>query len=132
MFKGSQVTVIEQLQDGIELVTDEAALSHIFTNLVLNSHKHGFDGGRKPGEIIVKLSQVDNDIILQISDNGLGIPQRVFEHIFSAYYTTATHSGGTGLGLSIVRDIVQQVLSGNIDVQSTIGQGSEFTITCQQ
>ncbi|MBT3221750.1 MAG: HAMP domain-containing histidine kinase, partial [Proteobacteria bacterium] len=66
-------------------------------------------------------------ISVSITDNGTGIPEENLERIFEPFFTTK-EIGGTGLGLSITYGIVQK-LGGQIDVKSTPGEGSCFTVT---
>ena len=67
-------------------------------------------------------------VLIIISDNGLGMPQRVVEKIFQPFFTTRAPGEGTGLGLSLSYDIVK-AHGGNLAVETTEGEGSTFTIT---
>ncbi len=66
--------------------------------------------------------------MLRFSDNGKGIAPEHLGRIFDPFYTTRRGSGGSGLGLNVVYNLVTQTLGGVIDVQSTLGQGTTFTL----
>jgi len=66
---------------------------------------------------------------IRIRDNGAGIPPEVREKIFDPFFTTKPTGEGTGLGLSIAHDIIVKQHSGRIDVESEVGQFTEFIIT---
>ncbi len=80
---------------------------------------------------IIKLSTMgDNDTVtIKIRDNGAGISKQNLENIFVPFYTTKPKGQGTGLGLSICHDIIVKDHNGTIDVESVIGEFTEFTIT---
>ena len=69
----------------------------------------------------------EETITVSIQDNGHGIPEHIFKHIFEPFYTTKDKGRGTGLGLSISYGIIRK-LGGNILVQSAVNQGTTFTI----
>jgi CheY-like chemotaxis protein len=66
-------------------------------------------------------------LVLEVSDTGSGIPPDVFDRIFDPFFTTKDVGTGTGLGLSLVHGVVVE-LGGAIDVESTVGVGSKFTV----
>lgn len=107
---------------------DARRLQQILMNLVNNSIKF-----TKIGGIHIHLSLADNKRLeLVVKDTGHGIPQEEISHIFDAFHqvdaTTTRQQGGFGLGLSIVKQLVQ-LMEGEINVQSTMGGGTTFTIT---
>ncbi len=98
----------------------------VLYNLISNSLKYTNGGGH----IIVSTSFEDNNLIVKVSDTGIGIKKELLPHIFEDFHTSLQyHSNvGTGLGLVLVRSIVN-VLNGNIKVDSEEGKGTTFTIT---
>src|SRR5207237_8736345 len=66
-------------------------------------------------------------VVLQVADTGTGIPAGILEKVFDAFFTTKEVGVGTGLGLSLVHGIVTG-LGGAIDVSTTVGKGSIFTV----
>ena len=82
-------------------------------------------------EILIRTWNDDHLIILEISDNGIGIPaaelDRIFERFYRVDYARSRANGGTGLGLAIVKHIAA-IHGGDVSVWSQVGQGSTFTI----
>ncbi|WP_320073137.1 HAMP domain-containing sensor histidine kinase [Nostoc sp. MG11] len=66
---------------------------------------------------------------LRIQDNGIGMSKQVKQRIFDHLFTTKDIGKGTGLGLAIAYQIVTEKHNGSLDVNSTLGQGTEFIIT---
>ena len=66
--------------------------------------------------------------MISVKDNGNGIPQKIMDKIFQPFFTTKPSGEGTGLGLSLSYDIVKGH-GGELTVESTEGEGSEFTIS---
>ncbi|MFZ1828881.1 MAG: HAMP domain-containing sensor histidine kinase [Candidatus Competibacteraceae bacterium] len=68
-------------------------------------------------------------LALHYVDNGVGIPAATLNRIFEPFFTTRLGQGGSGLGLYIVYNLVRGVLGGTIQVESSSGQGTSFTLT---
>ncbi|QEC79616.1 sensor histidine kinase [Mucilaginibacter ginsenosidivorax] len=101
--------------------------SRVIDNLVSNAVKFSKDNSR----VDMRLSQVNKDVIIEVQDYGVGIPQAMLPEIFNRF-TRAGRAGlrgeqSTGLGLSIVRQIVESH-KGTIQVESTEGKGSVFIV----
>lgn len=111
----------------LELYSFPGAFSQIYTNLIMNSIKHGLTEGQ---ELFVDISFYKEDQTLTIlyQDNGKGIARNEIKNIFDPFYTSKRNEGGSGLGLSIVYNIVTSNLSGSISCQSEINEGVLFTI----
>ncbi|MEO0686849.1 MAG: HAMP domain-containing sensor histidine kinase, partial [Cyanobacteria bacterium J06649_11] len=67
-------------------------------------------------------------VIIKISDNGSGIPEKIQQRIFDNLFTTKTVNKGTGLGLSIARQIIVEKHNGSLNFNSELGKGTEFII----
>ncbi|MDP9026206.1 MAG: response regulator [Actinomycetota bacterium] len=107
---------------------DPDRLTQVLTNLVSNAHKYTPDGGT----IAVRVRFSGAVLTLEVSDNGIGISPEDRGRLFSRFFRSAdpaAHAvGGTGLGLVITRSLVE-LHGGTIDVTSTHGIGSTFTVT---
>ena len=105
--------------------SDRGKLQQIFLNLVNNAFAAMADGGR----LDIKVSpQPPDSILLQVTDDGCGIPPGDLKRIFEPFFSTKKKKGGTGLGLSITYGLVRE-LDGRISVQSEVGKGTSFTIS---
>ncbi len=106
---------------------DEVKISQIITNLVDNAIKYN----RDQGWVTVTLDADHQYFSVEVKDSGLGIPEESIEHIYERFYRVdKSHSreiGGTGLGLAITRSAIL-MHRGTITVESTVGEGSTFTI----
>ena len=120
-----------ELKNRVEIVKDYGAipqincypnlLNQVFMNLFINA-AHAIEGS---GKIKIKTSTDGTHVYVNITDTGKGIPPEHLGSIFDPGFTTKGVGVGTGLGLSICYNIIQDH-KGNIGVQSTIGQGTEF------
>ncbi|HSO06470.1 MAG TPA: ATP-binding protein, partial [Pelomicrobium sp.] len=100
-------------------------INQVFMNLIVNAAQATPDEG---GVIFIRTAAKDRDhVLIEIADNGKGIPADVLPKIFDPFFTTKEVGKGTGLGLSIVYKIVQQH-GGTINVTSKLGVGTRFTV----
>jgi signal transduction histidine kinase len=106
---------------------DETQLTSMFSNLVENAVKYTPVGGR----VEVTAESDESEVVVRVSDTGIGIPENSLARIFERFYRVdkarSKETGGTGLGLSIVRHIAENH-GGRVSVESTPGQGSTFTV----
>ena len=96
--------------------------------IFLNSIHHGFRE-KESGEIVVRASEKNDQIYIELEDNGCGIPKKHHEKIFEPFYTTDYINQHSGLGLHLVYNIVTQKLNGTIECESEENQGTKFMIS---
>lgn len=126
-FKHKTITLLIECPDDILLNSYPGAFSQIFTNLILNSIKHGFKSSVE-GTISITVTIQDKILILDYCDNGCGIGLEYLTHIFTPFYSTEHNRGGSGLGLSVVKNLIEKTLSGMITCASEPNQGLTFHI----
>lgn len=106
------------------------ANSRLIYEIIYNLMDNAIRYNRAGGYVKVKTRRKHDEAVLEVSDNGIGIPRESLPHVFERFYRVdKSHSratGGTGLGLSIVKHAVQ-LSHGRITVQSKISQGTAFT-----
>ncbi len=127
--KPEAVTLTLAVSDGDTTVRcDELRLKQVLVNLVENAIKYSPGGGR----VDVRVTDDDDRLRIDVSDEGLGIPPseqaRIFEKFYRLDAEMARGVGGSGLGLYISREIVEQ-MGGSLSVRSNVGAGSTFTVT---
>ena len=122
------ISISESYGEKIEINGDIDLLEEAFTNLIDNAINYTPSGGT----ITIASKKEDETTLISVSDTGIGIPEDEVPHVFERFYRVSKErsrkSGGTGLGLSIVKWIIN-AHSGNIEVKSAVGIGSEFIVS---
>lgn len=127
MLKGTHCTLDIAPAEALQMDSYPGALGQILTNLVSNALTHAF-AERPDGHITVTTQAGPDNVRIRITDNGNGIDSASLQRIFDPFFTTRLGKGGSGLGLYIVYNLVTRTLGGQIDVQSTPGTGTRFTL----
>lgn len=129
--KNASVTIQNNLNKPVWVMADAEKISQVLSNLIVNAIKYG----KENGEIIVKIFDLDENILIEVADNGQGIEEKHHKRLFERFYRTdrgrARDSGGTGLGLSIVKHIIEAHHQ-TINLRSTVDVGSTFSFTLQK
>lgn len=126
--KKKNVTVSLECGDiSSELFGNSGWFKQMLINLIDNGIKYTPDDGH----VWVKLNQEEDDLIISVEDNGIGIPEEHIDRLFERFYRVdkarSRNVGGTGLGLAIVKHVVLS-FGGHIDVKSEYGSGTEFVV----
>ena len=115
------------MDKGCTVMTVEDDMYQIIFNLVENAIKYNNSGG----QVHVRLSREDDDVVIAVEDTGIGIPEDAVDHIFERFYRVdkarSRQAGGSGLGLSIVRELVLRNY-GEISVSRRAQGGTCFTV----
>ena len=121
---------LEHISDSTEnlVFADRVRIRQILVNLGFNSIKYG----KQKGKTTYHIRENEKQLIIEVTDNGIGIPQESLGRIFERFYRVDSHrsrdKGGSGLGLSIVKHIIE-AHGEHIEVSSVEGEGSTFTFT---
>ena len=111
----------------VYILGDQLSIQEVINNLINNAINFTNEGGR----VKVSLHTSENNIVVDVKDNGVGIPAASIGHLFTKFFRAksgyTSGSGGTGLGLFISKSIVE-LHQGTISVESQEGVGSTFTI----
>jgi signal transduction histidine kinase/DNA-binding LacI/PurR family transcriptional regulator len=117
------------IMHGISMNSYPGPIGQLISNFFTNALTHAF-AIDAPGDIWISCQTKDEDTaIISFRDNGSGVPSEHLNKIFDPFFTTRMGLGGSGLGLSIVRNIATGILGGKLEVQSTLGQGTTFTVS---
>jgi CheY-like chemotaxis protein len=106
---------------------NSARLGQVFLNLIMNAAQALDESGIKRNVVTVSSFEDGNDVVVQVQDNGPGIPADVMPRIFDSFFTTKPRGVGTGLGLPISQGIVRS-MGGEITVDSRSNAGSIFRV----
>lgn len=124
----NHITVHLELANDSPILIPEDYLYQILFNLIENGIKYNVENGH----LFIFLDRQSNNAVIRIQDTGVGIPEECLDHIFERFYRVdkarSRSTGGSGLGLSIVCNIVKRN-HGSIQVESTLGKGTAFTLT---
>ncbi len=116
--------VLELDREPVPVVGDAVGLRRLLLNLVLNARDAiGADGGT----ITVRVERTAGRAVLEVADDGPGIPPEVREHLFEPFFTLRRRGRGAGLGLAVVYGIAT-AHGGEVDVRSTPGSGARFVV----
>lgn len=118
--------IVEKSEKDINLHGDKDKFLQLVLNLVENGIKYSNEGSTVKVRSFIK----KGDYILEVEDNGIGIPKEDMPRIFERFYRVdkSRKGGGTGLGLAIVKHIVK-IFNGEISIDSELNKGSIFTVT---
>ena len=115
----------------IIIKADKKRILEVVSNLIINAIKYG----KKKGHVDISFHDMEDTIIVEISDDGIGIDKkelpRIFERFYRADKSRSREQGGTGLGLSIVKHIIE-AHNQSINVRSVVDQGTSFNFTLEK
>jgi len=119
--------IVDLTPEALTLHADGTRLEEALYNLLDNAVKFSFENG----EIYLQATRLGSDMVLSVSDNGLGIGKehlsRIFERFYRADKARSRELGGTGLGLAIVKHIAQ-LHSGRVEAESELGNGTTIRV----
>ncbi len=129
--QGISVSISKGFEKPFFVNADKEKIRQVITNLIDNSIKYG----RLNGETSASFFDMDDNILIEITDNGIGISEEHLPRLFERFYRIDKHrsreQGGTGLGLAIVKHIIE-AHEQTINVRSTVGVGTTFAFTLQK
>jgi signal transduction histidine kinase len=130
-FNASIITDFDQTIDKIKLIPQD--FGRVILNLmnnafyVVNERKKEQNQSYEP-KVTISTKQIENHVIISVSDNGKGIPNRLIEKVFQPFFTTKPTGQGTGLGLSLSYDIITKGHGGSLKVETKENVGTTFII----
>jgi two-component system phosphate regulon sensor histidine kinase PhoR len=128
--KSKDANVQIKVKDSVDffVMCDVNKIQQVLSNLLVNSINYGKDGG----ETRLRFYDMGDHILIEVSDNGIGIKEkdllRIYERFYRVDKSRSRNAGGSGLGLAIVKHIIE-AHGGNIHVRSTLGTGTTFSFT---
>ena len=113
-----------------EMLIDRKPLEQILINLLINaanSFDQPVDENSRVDLVVSMDDSKENQLVIEVSDNGRGMDEKILEKIFDPFFTTNPSEEGPGLGMYIVHNLIEE-LGGRIQVESKLGEGSKFTV----
>jgi signal transduction histidine kinase len=129
--KLDNINVIKNYGDIPEIECFMGKLNQVFMNIIGNAiYAIKANRNKNPkGVLTITTANAGDNITISIKDNGTGMDEKTKAKIFEPFFTTKEVGQGTGLGLSIVFNIIIESHGGKVEVNSTLGEGSEFVLT---
>ena len=129
--KNIKLKIIDKSNKPIWVKADQTRINQVLVNLLVNSIRYG----KENGETQIRFYDMHDNILVEVSDDGIGIAEEHLPRLFERFYRTdkgrARDSGGTGLGLSIVKHILE-AHNQTINVRSMVDVGSTFSFTLEK
>jgi two-component system, OmpR family, phosphate regulon sensor histidine kinase PhoR len=123
--------ILNMPQKPVYVMADRNRILEVLTNLIVNGIKYG----RKNGFVQVSFHDLEENIMVEVTDNGIGIEKKYLPRVFERFYrvdkSRSREQGGTGLGLSIVKHIIE-AHNQSINVRSIVDQGTTFNFTLEK
>jgi len=126
-FLQDKITCTLNIDQTLHITTHGSDLSQVICNLLMNAAVHAFEG-RESRTIEISAQPVEATIELLVTDNGVGVAEKIRSSLFEPFVTTKRNSGGTGLGLNIVQSLVKDRLHGTIELVSPPTGGTQWRI----
>ena len=125
-----QIKMSLEAPEEIKIYGSQIKFNQLMTNLLLNAIDayEGKEINKKNRTIVVDLQESQEEVILSVKDEGVGILKEHMQRIFLPFFTTKSTEKGTGIGLSISQEIVEKSFGGTIGVSSSKSDGTIFTV----
>ncbi|HMN67230.1 MAG TPA: CHASE2 and HATPase_c domain-containing protein [Bdellovibrionales bacterium] len=126
MAKRKDIELVTELEPLFSIRVDEGLINTVLANLIENAIKYAPNGTK----VLVSTEEVNNEVVIQVADQGRGIPREDLPRVFDRFYrakNSRTVTAGNGLGLYLAKYFVE-LHNGRIDVESQIDKGSTFTV----
>ena len=125
------IEILNKPEKPVFVKADKKRILEVLTNLIVNGLKYG----KKKGYVQIRFHDLEDNIMVEVTDNGIGIGKkdlpRIFERFFRVDKSRSREQGGTGLGLSIVKHIIE-AHNQSINVRSVLDKGTTFNFTLEK
>jgi signal transduction histidine kinase len=123
-----RAVLLKDYRPAPKALVNESRIGQVILNLIVNAAQAMPEGRADKHQLrVATRTSSDGRVLIEVADNGAGIPKQHLDRIFDPFFTTKPVGVGTGLGLSICQRIVSQV-GGSIEVESEVGKGSVFRV----
>lgn len=122
--RGATIRMVNQVPAGLRVTGNQGEIGNALTNLLVNACEAMPQGGK----VEITGQGRGRVVVLEVSDNGSGIPEEALQHIFEPFFSTKGPEHNSGLGLAVIRGIILRH-GGTIEVSSRVGTGTRFVIS---
>lgn len=127
LFKDAGVSIVTHMEGCPEFYGYPGELKHAIQNILVNARDALVESSKQGKEIVVKVSEEPERVVISIRDNAGGMPEEISEKIFDPYFSTKETKNGTGLGLYMANVIVTEHMNSDIVVYPA-SESTEFCI----
>ncbi|CCQ12806.1 sensor histidine kinase [Pseudoalteromonas luteoviolacea B = ATCC 29581] len=121
------VAVTTDIKEVRKTYCNADALGQVILNLLLNAKDACESESSRPSQISIKLYDNEKNIVLKVTDNGIGMSEETVTRVFEPFFTTKAVGKGTGMGMAIVYGFIEEH-DGQIEIDSKLGVGTEITV----
>lgn len=129
--KNINIEIIKHYDKSFNVKADKEFISQVYINLLANAIKYNNENGN----IKIEFFEMGNNILIEVTDNGIGIPEKDIPRIFERFYrvdkSRSLNSGGSGLGLAIVKHIIE-AHGQTLNIRSSLNIGTTVTFTLRK
>lgn len=129
--KNVSLEIFKHYEKSFNVLIDKEFIRQVISNLLINAIHYNNEGGF----VKIELFEMDKNILIEVTDNGVGIPPEDISHVFERFYrvdkSRSLNSGGSGLGLAIVKHIIE-AHGQTVNVRSTVGVGTTIAFTLEK
>lgn len=123
------IEIIREYQEGVpSVICEKNEIQQVFLNILKNGAEAMADAGVESPQYILRSSNIQSEVVIEIENNGPGIAEETKNRIFEPFFTTKEVGNGTGLGLSVSYFIINKNHGGSLSVESSPGKGTTFFI----
>ncbi|BDU49916.1 sensor histidine kinase [Haliovirga abyssi] len=126
-FEKSNVVIETEFEKDLQILAKSGEIIQVILNILLNAKDAILEKNKKGGKIIIKNYKKDDSVILEISDNGIGMSDEIKEKMFEQYFTTKEEGQGTGIGMAVTKIILDNH-NAKVKIESEYGEGTKFVI----
>ena len=116
--KNKNISIIQDLNTQVKFETYASEIKHVLLNLIKNAEDIIVENNTQEAFIKISTFTQNNEHILEVSDNGGGVPEKIIEKIFDPYFSTKENQNGTGLGLYMSKTIIKEHCGGELSVSN--------------
>lgn len=122
------IDVLLNVDDDLLKIRKPSYMTYVILQLVSNTLYHAFQDVEK-GTIQISAKKMDDSIVIEVDDNGLGMNEYSLDKAFDPFFSTKLETGNLGIGLSNVKQVIEEIYKGKVELTSAVNQGTNVKVT---